>query len=537
MRKLGLGALIAAALLGFAGAARADVILDWNDVLLNAIRVDKTPPPKASRAMAIVNVSIYDAVNGILGGFTPYHVTDPAPAGASAEAAAAAAAHRALGALYPAQQATFDAAYAASLAAIPEGPAKITGVTWGEEVAAAILELRANDGSGATVPWEPPVGGGWWIPTPPAFAASLLPNWPYVTPWAMTSGSQFRQPAPPSPNAADYTTAFREVKRLGRVDSTSRTADQTQIALFWADGAGTETPPGHWITIASGLSSQEGLSLRENARLFALLSITVADAAIVSWDIKYAYNNWRPVTGIQHADQDGNPDTEADPSWLPLIATPPFPSYSSGHSTFSGSSSRLLAHFFGTDDVAFSTVSDALPGVTRSFTSFSQAAEEAGQSRIYGGIHWQFDNTAGLASGRELADLVFFNFLTPVTTMSTCSPGPTTLCLNGGRFKVETQWNTGSGSGPGHAESLGDDSGRFWFFASDNTEVVVKVLNACSGFDRYWVFASGLTNVEVLITVTDTGTGLVRRYFNPQGKAFAPVQDVDAFATCFGGGS
>ena len=533
MRKqLCLGAMFFAAFLCVAGNAQADAVLDWNEVLLDAIRVDKTPPPKASRAMACVNISIYDAVNGILGGSTPYHVTDHTPAGASPEAAAIAAAHRALVALYPAQQATFDTARTASLAAIPDGTAKTDGIAWGEHVADAILELRADDNSGATFPWEPPLGGGWWLPTPPAFAAPLLPNWPHVTPWAMTSGSQFRPAAPPAPNSAECTAAFREVKRLGRVDSTARTADQTQIALFWADGAGTETPPGHWITIASGLSQDRGLGLAENARLFGLLGITVADAAVVSWDVKYVYNNWRPVTGIQHADQDGNPDTEADPSWLSLIATPPFPSYSSGHSTFSGSSSRLLAHFFGTDAIPFSTVSDGLPGVTRSFTSFSQAAEEAGQSRIYGGIHWQFDNQAGLASGRALADHVFFNFLTPAAAASVCHSGPTTLCLNGGRFKVEAHWSTGSASGSGNAESLGEDSGRFWFFSEDNTEVVVKVLNACSFDSHYWVFISGLTNVEALITVTDTQAGEVRRYFNPQGRAFAPVQDVQAFATC-----
>lgn len=532
MRKLCLGALFLAALSGVAGAARADVILDWNEVLLDAIRVDRTSPPRATRGMACVNVSIYDAVNGILGNYAPYHVTEAAPAGASAEAAAVAAAYRALVALFPAQQATFDAARAASLAAIPDGPAKTGGIAWGEHVADAILALRDNDHSSDSYPWESPVGANWWEPTPPAFAPPLLPNWPYVTPWAMTSTSQFRQTAPPAPNTAEYVAAFREVKRLGRVDSTFRTADQSEIALFWADNPGTATPPGHWLDIARSLSAQRGLTLAENARLFALLSMTVADAAVVSWDIKFAYSNWRPLTGIQHADQDGNPDTVADPSWLPYIPTPPFPSYTSGHSTFSGSSSRLLAHFFGTDAIAFNATSDGVPGVTRSYTSLSQAAEEAGQSRIYGGIHWQFDNQAGLESGRALADHVFFNFLTPAATASTCNPGPTTLCLNGGRFKVEAHWNTGGGSGAGTAESLGEDSGRFWFFSPDNTEVVVKVLNACSYDDRYWVFASGLTNVQVVITVTDTETGRVRSYFNPSGRAFAPVQDVQAFATC-----
>jgi PAP2 superfamily len=524
--------LCAVALLGLATRAGADVVLDWNGVLLNAIRTDKTSPPKASRAMAAVHVAIFDAVNGILGGFTPYHVTAHAPGGASPEAAAAAAAHKVLVALFPAQRATFDAALTASLAAIPDGAAETTGVSWGESVADQILALRANDHSSDVVPYEAPLGGGWWVPTPPAFAAALLPNWPSVTPWCMTKGSQFRAGAPPFPTSKEYTAAYREVLRLGRQDSADRTADQTQIALFWADGAGTATPPGHWLVIAQGVAQQGHLTLLGNARLFALVSLAVADAAIVSWDHKYAFSNWRPVTGIQHADTDGNPKTTADPSWLPLIATPPFPSYSSGHSTFSGSSSRILALVFGTDAISFSTTSDGLPGVQRSFTSFSQAAEEAGQSRIYGGIHWQFDNQVGLASGRSLAEHVFFNFLTPVSAPSTCVPGPTTLCLNGGRFKVQASWNTGSSSGAAQVVSQTGDSGQLSFFDPDNTELTVKVLNACSFNDRYWVFASGLTNVEVLITVTDTHAGRVRQYFNPRGKVFAPVQDVSAFATC-----
>src|SRR5262245_6189977 len=181
--------LCAAAALVLAAPAGADVVLDWNGVLLNAIRTDKTPPPKASRAMAIVNVSIFDAVNGILGGFTPYHVTSSAPAGASPEAAAAAAAHKALVAIYPAQQATFDAALTTSLAAIPDGSAKTAGISWGESVANQILALRAHDHAADVVPYHSAVGAFWWIPTPAAFAAALLPNWPTVTPWAMTSGS------------------------------------------------------------------------------------------------------------------------------------------------------------------------------------------------------------------------------------------------------------------------------------------------------------------------------------------------------------
>jgi len=515
-----------------AAAASAEVVVDWNNVTLNAIRTDKTPPPRAARALAMVHVSIFDAVDGLLGGYTPYYVTASAPPGASPEAAAVAAAHAALVALYPAQQATFDAARTTSLAAIPDGAAKTSGIAWGENVAGQILALRSADHSGDAPAYEAPSGASWWLPTPPAFAVALLPNWPQVTPWALHSGSQLRPPAPPAPNSGEHTVAFNEVQLLGKVDSAVRTAQQTQIALFWADGSGTVTPPGHWNVIAQGLAAQYQLSLSERARLFALLNIATADAAIVSWDAKYAYGNWRPVTGIQHAGEDGNPDTRPDPTWLPLLSTPPFPSYSSGHSTFSAASSRVLADFFGTDAVSFSTTSDSLPGVTRNFTSFSQAAAEAGQSRIYGGIHWQYDNQAGLATGRELGDLVFFTQLSRVFAPSVCHADAGTLCLNGGRFQVEASWSTGTSSGTASVVSQAGDSGQLYFFDPDNTELTVKVLDACGVNDRYWVFASGLTNVEVLVTVTDTATGRVRQYFNPRGKAFAPVQDVSAFATC-----
>ena len=534
LRKTAFAGVCIALLLGLAAPGRADVVLDWNKVALNAIRVDKTAPPKSSRALACVHTAIFDAINSASGApYEPYlvqRVEFISPI--SLRAAAAAAAHKTLVDLFPAQKATFDAALATSLAALPKGIARNSGISWGQSVAAQILAVRHEDGSGTAVNYGAPIGANWWTATPPAFAPALLPNWPNVKPWAMTSGSQFRQGPPPTPLSPEYTAAFQEVERLGRSDSTARTAEQTQIALFWADGPGTATPPGHWHVIAQGLSQERQLGLLDNARLFALLAIAGADAAIVSWDHKYHYSNWRPVTGIQHADTDGNPATTVDPSWLPLIATPPVPSYTSGHSTFSSASARLLALFFGTDQISFSTTSDGLPGVTRSFTRLSAAAEEAGQSRIYGGIHWQFDNQVGLASGRALGEFVFFNLLTPVAVAGPCVSGSNALCLAGGRFKVEASWQTATSHGPATGTSLGSNSGSFWFFDPDNTELTVKVLNACDDFDRYWVFASGLTNVEVLIKVTDTHPGQVRQYFNPRGRAFAPIQDTDAFATC-----
>jgi membrane-associated phospholipid phosphatase len=433
-------------------------------------------------------------------------------------------------ALFPAQQATLDTAYAASLSPIFDTSGKAAGITWGETVADAVLALRANDGSTATVASPLPIGAFWWTPTPPALAPALLSQWPQVTPWAVSNPDHFLNAPPPAPSSADYTRAFNEVKRLGRDAGSARTAEQTRIALFWADGAGTVTPPGHWNIITQGLAIREHFNLSQTAYILALLNIAEADAAIVAWDFKYRYNYWRPVTAIRNAADDGNPATTADTGWSPLLTTPPFPSYISGHSTFSAAAARVLALFFGTDNVAFDTTSDGLPGVTRSFTSFSQAATEAGQSRIYGGIHFQFDNQAGLATGTAIGQEVYYKALTALAARGPCHVTDTSLCLDGNRYEVSVRWNTGSAKGAGHAEPLTDDSGRFWFFSQANTEVVVKLVDACQAFGNHWVFLSGLTDVEVVVTVTDTQTGHVRTYANPRGTAFVPVQDTAAFA-------
>jgi hypothetical protein len=210
-----------------------------------------------------------------------------------------------------------------------------------------------------------------------------------------------------------YAQDYDQVKALGAKTSAVRTAEQTEIARFWADGAGTVTPPGHWNMIAADVAQQRGNTLAENARLFALVNIAMADAGIVSWDAKYHYNLWRPITAIREGDDDGNDATAGDATWEPLLATPPFPECTSGHSTFSGAAATILASLYG-DDFAFTTDSDGLPGVTRSFLSFSDAADEAGISRIYGGIHFQFSNEQGLATGRGLGEYVAGNYLTVV---------------------------------------------------------------------------------------------------------------------------
>jgi membrane-associated phospholipid phosphatase len=210
-----------------------------------------------------------------------------------------------------------------------------------------------------------------------------------------------------------YAFDFNLTKEVGDLNSATRTAEQTTIARFWADGAGTVTPPGHWNVIARELAISRGLSPAENARLFALLNIAEADAAICAWDAKYADNFWRPVTAIRAADTDGNPATDPNPAWTPLLATPPFPECTSGHSTFSGAAATVLARFFGSDAIPFVTTSEDLPGVTRSFSSFWEAAQEAGISRIYGGIHFMTANHLGLSSGARIGSYVMDNFLAP----------------------------------------------------------------------------------------------------------------------------
>ena len=394
--------------------AEADIVTDWNTAVLNSIRAGHTPPPAASRNMAILHASIYDAVNGVSQNGQPYLVKPLKKKDAEAtslNAAATAAAHKVMLALYPARAAAHAALHTTLLAGIPNGPAKNNGIVWGEQVAGAILAARASDGSTNVV--VPPAATlpGQWVPTPPAFAPYLLPQWGFMQPFTMITSDQFRPSRQPALDSLGYVSEYYLVRELGSATSTARTADQTQIALFWADGGGTETPPGHWNDIAQDIAITQGNTLAENARLFALLNLALADAAISCWDAKFVYNCWRPVTAIRAGDHDGNVATVGDPGWTPLIATPPFPEHTSGHSTFSGAGATILALFYGTDNIPFTTGSDAMPGVTRSFTSFSDAATEAGMSRIYGGIHFMAANIGGLSAGEAIAEQAFAKYL------------------------------------------------------------------------------------------------------------------------------
>ena len=385
--------------------AHADVVTDWNNAALDAIRDGHTPPPIASRSLAIVHVSIYDAVNGIARTHESYLVQSAVPASASREAAASAAAHEALVNLFPASAPSFDTLHAATLAAIPDGPQKTAGIVWGEFVADQILSARASDGSDAIVPPPGGSGPGVWVPTPPAFAPYLLPQWGFVVPFAMSTTSQFRPPGPPSLDSERYGADYTEVKELGAASRSTRTEEQTLIAMFWADGAGTETPPGHWNSIAQSIADIRGNTLEQNARLFALLNIAMADAAVCAWDAKYTFHFWRPVTAINV--------TEPDLNWTSFIVTPPFPDYVSGHSTFSGAAARVLALFYATDDLPFTTGSDFLPGVYRTFPTCLAAAEEAAVSRLYGGIHFRSANEDGLQAGISIGEWAATHYLQP----------------------------------------------------------------------------------------------------------------------------
>jgi hypothetical protein len=385
-----------------------DVILNWNQIALKAIAIDRTAPPAASRILAMVHTAMYDAVNAIEQKYANYHFSGTATTGADRVAAAAEAAARILLAFYPSQATAINAALADSIGSPTAATA--AGVALGAAVAADTLTSRQTDGASTSVAYIPSTAIGDWRPDLPTFTSALLPQWGNVTPFGLTAGSQFRPAGVPDLTSAEYTQAFNEVKDYGDRNSTVRTADQTQIARFWADGGGTYTPPGHWNEIAATAASLSGQSLLDNARVFAVLNIALADAAIAAWDAKYTYNTWRPITAIRQADLDGNADTTVDATWLPLIDTPPFPEYVSGHSTFSAAAATVLGRFFGTN-FSFNSGSKGLPDVTRSFTGFDAAAVEAGQSRIYGGIHFQFGNQDGLTLGQNIGTYVLDRFV------------------------------------------------------------------------------------------------------------------------------
>lgn len=415
-----------------------DIATDWNAAVLNVIRdwttrsddpypnrIVPSAPPIVAYNLALIHVAMFDALVGVWGGYNTYQGHSPAPEGASAVAAAATAAYEVARTLYPESQErlVWNATLHESLQGLPDGEAMELGIEYGRQIAATILNSRRGDGSDVTGDYLPGSQPGQWNRTAPNFLPPLIPNWGQVRPLAVPQIENFRPDAPPPLDSEAYAAEVDEVMRLGRLDSPERTAEQTEIARFWVDGPGTATPPGHWNRIAVEFGLAHESSLLENARTLALLNLALADAGIASWDAKYHYDLWRPIDAIRRADEDGNPATVADPHWLPLILTPHFPAYTSGHSTFSAAGAEVLTHLFG-DQVAFASRSDTHSGlhgrpltdsITRQFSSFHHAAQEASDSRIYGGIHYRFDGKAGLESGQAVGQWLVTHWLLPQT--------------------------------------------------------------------------------------------------------------------------
>ena len=407
---------LAVAGLVLCSTARGDMVTDWNTTLIAAAVASAELPPVAARKAAIVQVAVFDAVNGIARKYEPYLVTERAPSGARQEAAAAQAAYITLVALYPSQKAMFDAQLATSLASLPghEGKSQsiARGLAWGEHVADLVLAARSADGSSATVPgFFGGTGPGVWRSLPTATAAdgtlaAVLPQWPHVVPFALTSPDQLRPGPPPALTSAQYASDVNEVKDLGRVDSTTRTADQTQLARLWAAGDLNE------FRIALQVLPPHA-SLVDNARLLALLGIEGCDALIAIFDAKYTYNFWRPYHAIRLADTDGNALTEPDPSWTSLVFPPRHQEYPSAHAIFTGGFMRVLARLLG-DEHTFTLSVPSIPTFSWTFDRFSDAAAQVKEARIWAGIHYRNSVNVGGDMGVALGDYIVENVLRPL---------------------------------------------------------------------------------------------------------------------------
>ena len=399
-RRVGLVAVVVAAvgMVVTPGVARADAVTQWNLHASNALFVAAGQPPQLSVPhLAMVHGAVYDAVNSITDSHEGYLLTgrvgQPFD---SQDAAAATAAYRVLLNIVPGQQPVLDAHYAASLAAVPDGSAKTRGIAVGEAAAAAMIAARTDDGRFGAFRFAVGSGAGVWKPVLPAFVNDPNAWLKDVRPFLVESASQFRSLGPDRLTSGAYARDFGEVKELGSLGSTTRTADQTHAARYWA-----ENPPATWSRVFRTLSAQQGLSVAENARLYAMLYLTAADALITVWDDKAARLFWRPITAIREADTDGNRATEKDDGWLPLIANPPYPEHPSGHTGLSGSIAATLQDFFGTDRIGWTDTNNG--GLTRSFDRFSEAIEEIIDARVWSGIHFRNADVQGERIGRDVA--------------------------------------------------------------------------------------------------------------------------------------
>jgi hypothetical protein len=387
--------------------AADSLVAEWNETAMSMSPTLGTH--MAMRTIAMMHTAIYDAVMAFEGDYNAYHVVGSPPEGASQRAAAAAAAFHILSTVFTAddQRAAIQALYDVHLAQVDDGQGKTDGIDFGQTVAQAILLLRSTDGAmeAMSVPWPDGTESGEWRQT--GSGEPVAPGWGEVTPWAMISGDQFDQGGPPLLTSPEYAAAYDEVYELGAKASSTRTAEQSHLAMFWNPHV-----PAKWNSLARDITLREQLSLSESARLFGLLGVTLADTAISGWNMKYKYNFWRPLTAIRLGDEDTNDLTVGEPLWESYLPSPAFPEYVSGHSLTCAAAATVIGRYLGTDVYTFELRTMGMPE-PRTFSSFWQAAEEAGRSRIYGGIHFEFANQDGLLAGAGLGNHIFDNFFTP----------------------------------------------------------------------------------------------------------------------------
>jgi hypothetical protein len=389
-----------------------DVILQWNRVLMETVQTPGQHPATIMpvRSYAMMHAAMFDAVNSVDGGYTPYLTDVPGSQNASIEAAAAQAAHDVLAALYPTRVAVFDAELAISLQGL-EAYRVQQGIRVGQIVAERMLAARANDGWNVTPPpYTLPATPGNWQPAP---AAAAFTHYPSVIPFAISSATQFAPNPPPAMSSAQYAADLNEVKEIGSLTSATRTADQTLVARLWAN---VNTPTNFllvWNNVARTVSLAQQISTVERARLFALTNISLHDALQTTFASKFQHGLWRPVTAIRRADEDGNEATAADPAWSSLITAPPYPSYAGNMAAIGMSQATILALFFGRDDIPFDHTWIGAGGATRSYAGFGAMADEQARARVYGGIHFTFDNVAGQSVGTNVANFIFSKFMRP----------------------------------------------------------------------------------------------------------------------------
>ena len=384
--------------------AQADVVTDWNVIALNATAV----PPNSivqSRTLAIVHGAIYDAARAVDRKSGAYAVDAEAPAGFSVEAAVAAAAHAGLVRLAPAERAMLDAALNSSLSKIPDGQGKTDGITLGRQIAEKIVALRRTDGADAKIAFTPEPGAGLYQLTPPQLLPAILPQWGAVAPFVLRNRVGLDFKGAPAITTAQFAREFEEVKSVGARNSTTRTADQTAAAIFWT--VQTAVP---WHAAARAASAAKGLSLSDNARLFALLSMASADSQIVAFGEKYKRPHWRPITAIRAAMDLNSPALNGNAGWEPLLVTPPHPEYPSAHAVFSGAAEAVLRAFFGRDEVDVSVTAPGPFGVTRTYHKFSELTEEVNNARVWGGIHFRSADVDGAEIGRKIGEIVMREF-------------------------------------------------------------------------------------------------------------------------------